>query len=90
MYSISPRLANNYSTNEELNNLLNMIDEKIAAMAICEYNSVRLGTVSNTDLDVYEDLLTYKEILLDKLLGCGCLEDALLISINNKIRKLTR
>lgn len=67
-----------------------MIDSKIAAMAACEYNNIRFGFQNKTDLDLYEDLLTYKEILLDKLLGCGCLDDVMLISINNRIRKLTR
>lgn len=90
MYSISPRLTNNFSTNEELNNLLSMIDKKIGTMAICEYDSVRFGFQRDIDLDLYDDLLNYKEILLDKLLGCNCLDDAMLISINNKVRKLTR
>lgn len=89
MYSITPRLTNNYSTNEELNNLLDMIDRKIGAMAICEYNNVRFKFDRKVDLDRYEDLLTYKEILLDKLLGCNCLDDVMLIKLNNKIRKIT-
>lgn len=90
MYSISPRLTGNYSSNEELNNLIKYIDEKIGTMAVCEYNNIRLGFNKKVDIDVYEDLLTYKEILLDKLLGCNCLDDAMLISINNKIRRLTK
>ena len=90
MYSIAPRLTNDYSSNKELNNLLSMIDAKIGTMAICEYNNVRFGFDKEVDLNLYEDLLQYKEILMDKLLGCDCLDDVMLISINNKIRKITR
>jgi len=90
MYSISPKLSNDYSTNKELNNLLDLIDKKIGHMALTEYDNVRFGFIDKVDLTNYRDLLQYKEILLDKLLGCNCLENARLLSINNKIRKITR
>lgn len=88
MYSISPRMSQVYSSNEELNNLLDRIDRKIAQLATNLLNNYRFGFNRFIDLDLYEDLLTYKEILLDKLLGCNCLNDAKIILINSKIRKL--
>lgn len=90
MYSITPRLSPNYSSNDELNKLLDSLDRKIGAMALCQLKNYKFGSNKPVDLDLYEDLLIYKEILLDKLLGCNCLEDARLIEINSHIRKLIR
>jgi len=88
MYSISPRMSNNYSSNCELNNLIESIDKKILDIATCEYNNIRFGFNKVIDYNKYEDLLIMKEILLDKLLGCNCLDDKFLININFNIKKL--
>jgi len=90
MYSVAPRFSPNYSTNEQLNKLIDAIDRKIGAMATCQLKNYKFGFTKPVDLDLYEDLLTWKEILLDKLLGCNCLEDARLITINSHIRQLIR
>jgi len=90
MYSISPQIANNYSSNDSLNKLLKDIDAKILSFAYYEFNCIRLGIQSELDIELYEDLCMYKEILLNKLLGCNCLEDAWLIKIVSKIKKLIR
>lgn len=90
MYCIQPRFSPNYSSVEQLNKLLDAIDKKIAAVAVCQYDNYRFGFERPVDLDAYEDLLTYKEILLDKLLGCNCLEDQRIILLNSRIRQLTR
>lgn len=90
MYSIQPRLANDYSTNDNLNNTLDSIDEKIKTMAICKYNHIQLDAACDCNLDLYDDLTTYKKILIDKLLGCGCLNDQRLIKIISRIKRLTR
>ncbi len=91
MYSIAPRLAGNYSTNEGLNNLLDAIDAKIIAMAECEYNDIRFG-LDNCDvsLDDYDDLCTYRAMLLDRILGCECLNQTMLIPIVSRIKKLIK
>ncbi len=90
MYSIRPRFANNYSTNDSLNNMLDAIDRKIAAMAKCKYMHISYDLACDADLDLYDDLATYKKILLKKLLGCNCLGDARLIKIYSRIKKLLR
>lgn len=90
MYSISPHLVDNFSSNDSLNGLLKDVDRKIALMAVTEYNNVRLGLSSEVSLEQYKDLCIYKKILLDKLLGCNCLEDEILIMIVAKLKKLTK
>jgi len=90
MYSISSQVVNNYSSNDSLNKLLKDIDSKILSFAYYEYNCIRLGQESELDISAYEDLCIYKEILLTKLLGCNCLDDAWLIKIVSKIKKLLR
>ncbi len=90
MYCISPRLADNYSTNFDLNELLDAVDNRIVTIAIVKYNNVRFGFNQFVDLDQYEDLLTYKEILLSILLGCNCLQDQFLVKIVSKLKKLIK
>lgn len=90
MYNISPQLVNLYSSNDSLNNLLDEVDRKIVLMAGTEYNNVRLGSSSNIDMEKYQDICRYREILLDKLLGCNCLEDQMLIMMVAKLKKLIK
>lgn len=90
MYSIAPTMANNYSTNESLNDLLDRVDRRIVDIAIVELNNVRFGFAQVVNYEQYEDLLIYKEILMDKLLGCNCLDDQFLIKIVSKLKKLIK
>lgn len=90
MYNIRPRLVNNWSTNESLNDTLDSIDTKVESMACCKAGNIQLDLTCNVDMDLYSDLMMYKEILLNKLLGCKCLEDHKLIDIVSRIKKLTR
>jgi len=93
MFLIKPRLTNNNLNNDGLNNILSDIDNKILQMAIRQYNNKAYGFTESMNMDVYETLCEYKEILLDKLLGCNCLEDCsnetFLIYITSNIQKLT-
>lgn len=90
MYSISPRLANNYSTGDELNSLVDAVDARIAELAIVAMNNVRFGFDKTVDYEQYEDLLIYKKMLYRKLLGCNCLEDQLLLKIISRLKKLIK
>lgn len=90
MYSIQARMSENYSTNEQLNKTLDSIDAKIVALARCKSNNIIFDTTYDADLDLYDDLTTYRTILLNKLLGCNCLDNQRLIKIVSRIKKLTR
>lgn len=90
MYSISPILVGNYSSTHNLNQLIDDVDNRIVQIAIVQYNNVRFGFQQFVDMEQYEDLLIYKEILLDKLLGCNCLDDQFLLKIVSKLKKLTK
>lgn len=90
MYSIKPRVSEDYSTNESLNDTLDSIDKKIIGLAKCKSNHLTFNLVSDADMDLYDNLTMYKRILLDKLLGCHCLTHQKLIKIVSRIKKLTR
>lgn len=90
MYSIAPRIAGNYSLNGSLNALLDSIDAKVALMAQCRMVSLRYDTADTIDIDLYDDLITYKNLLMDKLLGCKCITEQRLVSIVSRIKKLVR
>lgn len=90
MYSIQTRMAENWTTNEQLNATVDSIDAKIVSLAKCKSNHLMFGTIYDADMDLYDDLTTYRRILLDKLLGCNCLNDQKLIKIVSRIKKLTR
>ena len=88
MYSITPSLSDNYSSNKSLNDLLDSLDRKIVDIAVTQVNNVWFGLDKPVDIELYEDLLIYKDILLDKLLGCNCLDDEYIVYIISKIKHL--
>lgn len=90
MYTIHTNVVDNYASNNSLNSLIKAIDHKIILMATVEYNNVRLGMKNKVDLDLYDDLQTYRYILLNKLLGCNCLSEQFIIFIVSRIKKLIR
>lgn len=90
MYSVFPRLTNNYSTVQELNNLIEEVDRSIVEIAIVAMNNYRFGFDDHVQLDRYKALLRYRNILTRKLLGCNCLDDILILNIVSKLKKLTR
>ena len=89
MFLIQPQLTRNWITsNEGLNNLIEAIDRKIGIFASVEYQNLAFGISKYVNYEVYEKLCEYKEILLDKLLGCNCLNDVLVIDITSRIQTL--
>ena len=90
MYSIAPRMSDNYVLNDSLNDTLDLIDVKVAYMAKCRMLSLQYDLTDNISIDKYDDLTTYKKLLLDKLLGCKCLTDQRLITIVSRIKRLLR
>lgn len=88
MYLINPQLSSNLITNDGLNNLLDSIDSKILSMATCEYYNTVYGFQHYVDIDKYEKICDYREILIDKLMGCNCLENQFFIYITSRIQKL--
>lgn len=90
MYITPTKVSDVYSSNKSLNNLIKAIDLKLIRMATAEYNNIRLGMTTKVDLDLYEDLQTYRYILLNKLLGCNCLSEHFLLFIVSRIKKLIR
>ena len=90
MYSVRPRISGNYSNNYHLNATIDSIDTKVALMATCLVNHIQYDLSCNADLDLYDDLVTYRRILLEKLLGCNCVSDQKLIKIISRIKKLAR
>jgi hypothetical protein len=90
MYIIPTSTSESYVTNDSLNNLIEGVDAKLLLLAVAEYNNRRLGLKSVVDLCLYDDLQTYRYILLNKLLGCNCLSAQFLIFIVSRVKKLIR
>lgn len=93
MFLINPKLTNNNQNSDALNSLLESIDSKILTVANKQYYNQVYGFTDYIDYDLYDTLCEYREILLDKLLGCNCLVDGpcnetYLIFIMSKIQKL--
>lgn len=89
MYLIQPRLTSNSLTNDGLNQLLCDLDSKILSLAMTSYLNDLYGFQDYVDYNLYYKLCTYKEILLDKLMGCNCFtEKDFLINITSRIQKL--
>lgn len=90
MYSIKSRMSGNYQLNDSLNDTLDAINKKIIVLAKCKMLHIQYDLYCDCNMETYQDLMTYKKILLDKLLGCKCLKDARLITIISRIKKLLR
>ncbi len=89
MFLINPSLTPNSLTNNKLNDLLTDIDNTIASFTKIQYYNDVFGYTGFVDYERYDKLCDYREILLDKLIGCNCLEDEFLIYITSRIQQLT-
>lgn len=90
MFIIQPRITGDWSSNESLNDLIDAVDIKVMSLACCKSSHIQYDLACETDMDLYSDLMAYRRILLDKLLGCHCLTDQKLIKIVSRIKILTR
>lgn len=88
MYLIQPLLTKNNLNNDSLNCLIKSINNKIGDIATRQYLNEVYALNKFVDLDLYEDLCDFQEILLDKLLGCNCLDEESILYITSKIQRL--
>lgn len=88
MYLINPIISNNNLNSNGLNCLIKSINNRIGDLATTQYKNEIYGLNKFVDLDLYEDLCDFLEILLDKLLGCNCLDCENLLYITSKIQRL--
>lgn len=85
---ITPVLTTNNQTNDGYNDLLKCIDNQIANIVSIQYLKDIYAFKGSPNLNLFNKLCKYKEILLDKLMGCNCLDDEHLIFITSRIQKL--
>jgi hypothetical protein len=88
MFIINPQLSANNLNNDGYNELLDGIDRTIASLATLQYQNHVFGLRQPVDFILYERLCEYREILMDKFMGCNCLEEEYLIYIMSKVQKL--
>lgn len=92
MFLINPKITTNQLNNNGLNCLITDIDNKILDLATRQYYNQIYGFTESINYDYYDALCEYREILLDKMLGCNCLEDCgnetFIIYITSNIQKL--
>ena len=87
MFLINPTLNTNHLDSDGMNHLLYEIDGAIADLAFRQFIADTTGKKLNVDFNIYDILCEYREILIDYLIGCNCLEDEFLILIVSKIQK---
>lgn len=93
MFLINPKLINNNQNSDSINCLLEDIDKKILSISTIQYTNDIYSLKQIVDLDLYDDLCEFREILIDKMMGCNCLVDGpgnetFLIFIMSKIKNL--
>ena len=88
MFLINPQLNNNILNNNGYNDLLDKIDCTIANLTQAQYTNDIYGFTDIVDYQLYDILCEYREIFMDKLLGCNCLDDEYFIFIVSRIQKL--
>lgn len=85
---ITPVITINSENDFGYNRLLKSIDNKIADIVTIQYLNDVYGFNVHVDKNLFNDLCEYREILLDKLMGCNCLNDEYLIFITSNIERL--
>ena len=88
MFIINPQLTNVNLDSDSYNDLLDGIDRTIASIAGDMYQNHANGFVNHVDFNLYDRLCEYREILMDKLMGCNCLDDEYFLYIISKVQKL--
>ena len=89
MYLINPILTDNQLDNNGYNELITDIDRTILYLSEIQYTNQVYGFQNYVDLNQYDYLCVYREILIDKFMGCGCLDDEYILYIINKVKKIT-
>lgn len=89
MELIQPLLSGNILTSDGYNDVLESIDKTIAFMGLQQLKNDVYGFEQYVDYQLYDRLCTYREIFMDKLMGCNCMDDAYTIYIISNIQKLT-
>lgn len=88
MWAIQPRITTNILNSDGYNDILEGIDHTISMMAAIQYNNDTLGFQEKVDYRLVKNLRRYRDILLDKFLGCNCLEDEYTIYIISRIQTM--
>ena len=88
MFIINPQLTNVRLDSDSYNDLLDGIDNTIASLATTQYLNHINGYQNKVDFVLYDRLCEYREILMDKLMGCNCLDDEYFLYIISKVQKL--
>lgn len=88
MFLINPQLTPVKLNSDGYNDLLDGIDRTIASIATSQYLNHIFGMKNVVDMQLYDRLCEYREIIMDKMMGCNCLEDEYLIYIMSKVQKL--
>ena len=85
MYFIRTTFSDNSSTE----NLFDVIDKKIYKYGQYMINNAMFGFSTHINYDKFEDLIAYREILMNKLNCDSCFRDIHIEDIVAKIRQLT-
>ena len=88
MFLINPLLTPDNLTDNGYNNLLEGIDNTIAKLTSTQYLNHVNGYQEKVNFVLYERLCEYREILMDKFMGCNCLNDEYTLYIISKVQKL--
>lgn len=73
----------------ELHVLLELINTKLARIGQLTWENIAFGMSHCHSKEQADDLLVYREIITQKLQGCGCYEQIKLSTLVNKIKTLT-
>lgn len=90
MEPINPVITNIRLDNASYNQLICAIDTKIMWLASKQYFNLIYGKNDYVDIDLYDDLCVYRQIFIDKLLGCNCLNNQDMIYLIAKIKRLIK
>lgn len=83
---ITPKLINKKSVEK----VLEEIETSLYTISATELDGIRWGVSVNTNYSKVNDLLTYRDILFNKSLGCNCLDEYSLESIIGKVNNLLK
>lgn len=85
--NVVPELSLSFKELNTLEELLYRVDQKLIKVATNTYEEIAYG-IKGSNCNS-EDILTYRDIIVQKMNGCGCYNKYTISQLSSKIKTLT-
>jgi len=84
----SPQLNTKCCSRDNIGALLNSIDKVLKNTAMALLDNIRYGLTNEINTNTFQDLITYRDIIITKLLSSDQLQDKSWLKIISKVKNI--